>query len=86
MILGQRKTGYSRYQGDCPTADSHRDCVECAYPLLVNLKQGPEMFYCRWLLSMRVRFTRLLGWAILNRLIRSLVACIVRTADWLAHL
>jgi hypothetical protein len=54
-MLGQGKADYSRNQGDRPTSNGHRDCVECIYPLLVNLKQCPEMFYRRWLLGVRVR-------------------------------
>lgn len=85
MMLGQGETDDSCYQGDRPTSDSHHIGVECAYPVLVDLEQGPEPFCIQWLLSMRARFARLLRCAILNRLIRSLVVCAVRTTDWLIH-
>jgi hypothetical protein len=86
MMLGQGKADYSRYQGDRPTSNGHRDCVKCAYPLLINLKQSPEMFYRRWLLSVRVRLVRLPGRTMSSRLMRSPVIRMARTTDWLAHL
>jgi hypothetical protein len=81
MMLGQGETHESCDQGDRPTSDGHHDCVERAYPLLVNLEQSPELFCLQWLLSMRVRLMRLLCFTILNRLIRSLVVCMMRTTD-----
>ena len=86
MILGQGKADYRRNQGDRPTSNGHRDCVECTYPLLVNLKQCPEMFYRRWLLSVRVRLVRPPSRTMPSRLMRSPIIRMVRATDWLAHL
>ena len=38
MMLGQGETGDRRCQRDRPAPDSDHICVECAYPLLVNLE------------------------------------------------
>ena len=86
VMLGQGEADDSRYQSDRPASDSHHICVKCTYPLLVNLEQSPQPFCLRWLLSMRARLARLLCCTILNRLMRSLVVCTVRTTDWLIHL
>jgi hypothetical protein len=86
MMLGQGKADYSRNQGDRPTSNGHRDCVECTYPLLVNLKQCPEMFYRRWLLSVRVRLVRPPSRTMPSRLMRCPIIRMVRATDWLTHL
>lgn len=86
MMLGQGETDDGRYQGDRPASDGHHDGVKRADPLLVNLEHSPEPVSLQLPLTGRARLARLLCCMILNRLIRSLVVCAVRTTDWLIHL
>jgi hypothetical protein len=43
-MLRKGEADKSGYQGDCPASDGHRDGVEGTDPLLVDLKQSPELF------------------------------------------
>ena len=86
IIFGQGEAGNCGYHCDSPAPYRDQDCVECAYPLLVDLEQSPERFWPRRLLRMHARLTRLPCCTILNHRIRSPVVYAARAIDWLVHL
>jgi hypothetical protein len=67
MMLGQGETDKSRYQGDRPASDSHHNGVERTDPLLVGLKQNPELLCLRSIPSTHARLPRILCCTILTR-------------------
>ena len=82
MMLGQRETDDSRNQSNRPASDGHRDGVERANPLLINLEQRPKLSR-RWLRSGRARLARRRCY---TTLIHAPVVCAVRAIERLIHL